>query len=46
MNRYLALVCLGLGLMVSPLLSGLATSAVPAPKIGIIDIDSTLSSIQ
>ena len=44
MNRYLALGCLGLGLMVSPLLSGLATSAVPAPKIGIIDIDSTLSS--
>jgi outer membrane protein len=30
--------------MVSPLLSGMATSAVPAPKLGIIDIDSTLSS--
>jgi outer membrane protein len=30
--------------MVSPLLSGLATSAVPAPRLGIIDIDSTLSS--
>ena len=44
MNRYLALGCLGLGLMVSPLLSGLATSAVPAPKIGVIDIDNTLSS--
>ena len=44
MNRYLALGCLGLGLMVSPLLSGLATSAVPAPKIGVIDIDQTLSS--
>ena len=43
MNRHLALGCLGLGLMVSPLLMGLATSAVPAPKIGIIDIDSTLS---
>jgi outer membrane protein len=30
--------------MVSPLLSGMATSAVPAPKIGVIDIDSTLST--
>jgi outer membrane protein len=45
MNRYLALGCLGVGLMVSPLLGGLATSAVPAnPKIGIIDIENTLSS--
>ena len=44
MNRYLALGCLGLGLMVSPLLSGLSTGAVPAPKIGVIDLDSTLSS--
>ncbi len=45
MNRYLALGCLGLGLMVSPLLSGLAGSAVPAnPKIGLIDIDNTLST--
>ena len=45
MNRYLAIGCLGLGLMVSPLLGGLATSAVPAnPKIGLIDIDNTLSS--
>jgi outer membrane protein len=45
MNRYLALGCLGLGLMVSPLLSGLAGSAVPAnPKIGLIDIDTTLTS--
>jgi len=44
MNRFGALACLGLGLMVSPLLSGLATSAVPAPKIGVIDIDSTLST--
>src|SRR5688572_3508500 len=44
MNRYLALGCLGLGLMVSPLLSGMATSAVPAPRIGVIDIDSTLST--
>ncbi|HTL33052.1 MAG TPA: OmpH family outer membrane protein, partial [Kofleriaceae bacterium] len=44
MNRYFALGCLGLGLMVSPLLSGLSTGAVPAPKIGVIDLDSTLSS--
>ena len=44
MNRYTALACLGLGLMVSPLLGGLATSAVPSnPKIGIIDIENTLS---
>jgi outer membrane protein len=46
MNRYLALGCLGLGLMVSPLL-GLhgANSAVPSnPKIGIIDIEQTLSN--
>jgi outer membrane protein len=44
MNRYAALGCLGLGLMVSPLLGGLATSAVPAPKIGVIDLDNTLST--
>ncbi|MBV8760832.1 MAG: OmpH family outer membrane protein [Deltaproteobacteria bacterium] len=44
MNRYLALGCLGLGLMVSPLFSGLSTGAVPAPKIGVIDLDNTLSS--
>jgi outer membrane protein len=45
MNRYLALGCLGLGLMVSPLLTGLAGSGVPAnPKIGIIDIDNTLTT--
>lgn len=47
MNRYFALGCLGLGLMVSPLLGALhsAQSAVPAnPKIGIIDIENTLSS--
>ena len=43
MNRYVALGCLGLGLMVSPLLSGFATGAVPAtPRIGVIDIESTL----
>lgn len=44
MKRYLALGCLGLGLMVSPLLSGLSTGAVPAPKIGVIDLDNTLST--
>ncbi len=45
MNRYVALGCLGLGLMVSPLLGGIGNSAVPAsPKIGIIDIENTLSS--
>lgn len=45
MKRYLALGVLGLGLMVSPLLSGLAGSAVPAnPKIGVIDIEQTLST--
>ena len=44
MNRYAALGCLGLGLMVSPLLGGLATSAVPAPKIGVVDLESTLAT--
>lgn len=47
MNRLgiVALACLGLGLMVSPLLTGSATSAVPTnPKIGIIDIEDTLST--
>jgi outer membrane protein len=45
MNRYLALGCLGLGLMVSPLLTGLAGSSVPSnPKIGLIDIDNTLTT--
>jgi outer membrane protein len=48
MNRYVALGCLGLGLMVSPLLGGIgsrAVGAVPAnPKIGIIDIENTLST--
>jgi len=44
MNRYAAIACLGFGLMLSPLL-GLVHSAVPAsPKIGVIDIDNTLSS--
>ncbi len=44
MNRYLALGCLGLGLMVSPLLGGYAKSAVPTAKIGVIDLDNTLST--
>jgi len=45
MNRFVALGCLGLGLMVSPLLSSPAGSAVPAnPKIGVIDIEDTLST--
>jgi outer membrane protein len=47
MNRYLALGCLGLGLMVSPLLGELRSghTAVPAnQKIGIIDIENTLST--
>jgi outer membrane protein len=45
MNRYFALGCLGVGLMVSPLLSRVGQSAVPAnPKIGIIDIENTLST--
>jgi outer membrane protein len=45
MNRYLALGCLGLGLMVSPLLGSFAQSAVPAnPRIGVIDIENTLST--
>ena len=45
MNRYLALGCLGLGLMASPLLTSPAGSAVPAnPKIGVIDIEDTLST--
>lgn len=51
MNRHslraavLALGCLGLGLMASPLLSRDAVSAVPAnPKIAVIDIEQTLST--
>ena len=45
MNRYAALGCLGLGLMVSPLLGSIGNSAVPAnPKIGIIDMGDTLQT--
>jgi outer membrane protein len=42
MNRFVALGCLGLGLMVSPILGGFATGAVPVAKIGVIDIERTL----
>ncbi len=41
MNRFAALGCLGLGLMLSPLL-GAATGAVPVAKVGMIDIERTL----
>jgi Skp family chaperone for outer membrane proteins len=45
MNRYVALGCLGLGLMTSPLLGGIGNTAVPAnPKIGIINIEDTMST--
>ena len=45
MNRYVALGCLGLGLMVSPLLGSIGNSAVPAsPKIGVIDMGETLQT--
>jgi outer membrane protein len=45
MNRYVALGCLGLGLMVSPVLGRIGNTAVPPnPKIGVINIEETLSS--
>ena len=45
MNRYVALGALGLGLMMSPLLDRIGNGAVPAnPKVGVIDIENTLSS--
>src|SRR5580698_7962072 len=44
MNRYLALGCLGIGFMVSPLAMHFADSAVPInPKIGMLDIERTLT---
>ena len=50
MNRYAALGCLGLGLMVSPLLGGIGSLAVGAPpanaKIGVVNIEDTLSKTQ
>jgi Skp family chaperone for outer membrane proteins len=45
MNRYVALGCLGLGLMVSPLLARIGNSAVPAnPRVGIINMEDTLTT--
>lgn len=45
MNRYAALGCLGLGLMVSPLLGGIGRSAVPeATKIAVVDLQSLLET--
>lgn len=45
MNRYVALGCLGVGLMTSPLLGSIGNTAVPPnPKIGLIDIENTLST--
>src|ERR1051325_4006005 len=44
MNRYAALGCLGLGLMVSPLLGGIGRSAVPETKIAVIDLRSLLET--
>jgi outer membrane protein len=44
MNRYLAIACLGLGLMVSPLLNIGQSAVPPNPRIAIIDIENTLST--
>ncbi|HEY6177554.1 MAG TPA: OmpH family outer membrane protein [Kofleriaceae bacterium] len=44
MNRYVALGCLGLGLMVSPLLGGIGSSAVPTLKVAVIDLRNTLTT--
>jgi len=45
MNRYAALACLGLGLMVSPLLGGIGRSAVPeGTKIAVVDLRSLLDT--
>jgi Skp family chaperone for outer membrane proteins len=44
MNRYAALGCLGLGLMVSPLLGGIGRSAVPETKLAVIDLRSLLET--
>jgi outer membrane protein len=44
-TRYLALGCLGLGLMVSPMFGTFATGAVPSnPKIGVININEVLQT--
>jgi outer membrane protein len=42
MNRFVALGCLGIGLMVSPILGSFATGAVPVAKVGVINIERTL----
>jgi outer membrane protein len=43
MNRYVALGCLGLGLLVSPVLGGISKSAVPpVSKIGVINMEEIL----
>jgi len=45
MNRYAALACLGLGLMVSPLLGGIGRSAVPeGTKIAVVDLRSLMET--
>lgn len=45
MKPHVAIATLGLGLMLSPLFTSLGRSAVPAsPKIGVIDLDNTLST--
>ncbi|HEY0252638.1 MAG TPA: OmpH family outer membrane protein [Kofleriaceae bacterium] len=44
MNRYLALGIFGAGLIVSPLFTPAAKGAVPSPRIGVIDLDNTLST--
>jgi Skp family chaperone for outer membrane proteins len=45
MNRYAALGCLGIGLMVSPLLGGIGRSAVPeGTKIAVVDLQSLLDT--
>ena len=45
MKPHVAIGALGLGLMFSPLLTSMGRTAVPAsPKIGVIDLDNTLST--
>lgn len=44
MNRHLPLVCFCFSLTVGPLFSTVATAQVAVPKVGVIDLDDTLSS--
>jgi outer membrane protein len=45
MKPHVAIATLGLGLMLSPLFTSLGSATVPAnPKIGVIDLDNTLST--